>query len=260
MKDASGLSRVSIGSPSSVSMTMRSGINTLRLCGVGKGETVKCCSCVRISKTLSINKPGCCFTCQIAPSIETSARSLLKAFQQSRPPCESTASSSRSCKGCSFDLDVLDRLLNQGSHRTHLGREVGPHSARPVTRRGTCSWRIGAERAAMVIAPDGRARGRECLSKIAHPEGSVRQQTELRQGHRGQPSCFVAGKDEVRLGSGTSIATLDRLRLSVVKRGSYLPLNSARVVVLDPQLRVVLPHEFFDHRAALRGLLLVGVE
>ena len=30
--------------------------------------------------------------------------------------------------------------------------------------------------------------------------------------------------------------------------------------MLDPQLRVILFHEFFDHLAALRGLLLVGVE
>src|SRR5258707_10662332 len=47
---------------------------------------------------------------------------------------------------------------------------------------------------------------------------------------------------------------------SVVKLGSDLPLNPGGVIVLNPQLRVVLFHEFFDHLAALRGLLLVGVE
>src|ERR1700733_16226607 len=47
---------------------------------------------------------------------------------------------------------------------------------------------------------------------------------------------------------------------SVIKRGSDLPLNPAGVIVLNPQLRVVLFHEFFDHFAALRGLLLAGVE
>src|SRR4030095_11858395 len=49
-------------------------------------------------------------------------------------------------------------------------------------------------------------------------------------------------------------------RFSVVKLGSDLPLCPSRVIVLDPQLRAVLSHEFFDHRAALRGLLLIGVE
>src|SRR5262249_8683400 len=47
---------------------------------------------------------------------------------------------------------------------------------------------------------------------------------------------------------------------SVVKLGSNLALNPGRIVVLNPQLRAVLLHEFFDHLAALRGLLLVGVE
>src|SRR5215467_683492 len=47
---------------------------------------------------------------------------------------------------------------------------------------------------------------------------------------------------------------------SVVELGSDLPLNPGGVIVLDPQLGVILFHEFFDHLAALRGLLLVGVE
>jgi tripartite-type tricarboxylate transporter receptor subunit TctC len=47
---------------------------------------------------------------------------------------------------------------------------------------------------------------------------------------------------------------------SVVKRGSDLPLDPAGVIVLDPQLRMVLFNESFDHLAALRGLLSVGVE
>src|SRR5262245_52718429 len=51
-----------------------------------------------------------------------------------------------------------------------------------------------------------------------------------------------------------------RKTCSVVKLGSDLPLNAGGVVVLNPQLRAILLHEFFDHLAALRGLLLVGVE
>src|SRR5580692_3655527 len=47
---------------------------------------------------------------------------------------------------------------------------------------------------------------------------------------------------------------------SVVKSGSDLPLDPGGVIVLDPQLRVVLLHEFFDLFAALGGLLPVGVE
>src|SRR6266581_3897037 len=47
---------------------------------------------------------------------------------------------------------------------------------------------------------------------------------------------------------------------SVVKLGSDLARNLRSVIVLYPQLRVILFHEFFDHLAALRGLLLVGVE
>jgi hypothetical protein len=46
---------------------------------------------------------------------------------------------------------------------------------------------------------------------------------------------------------------------SVVIRGSDLPLNPACVIVLNPQLRVVLLHEFFDPLAALRGLLPIRV-
>ena len=46
---------------------------------------------------------------------------------------------------------------------------------------------------------------------------------------------------------------------SVVKRGSDLALNPGGVIVLNPQLRVVLFHEFFDHLAALRGLLPIRV-
>jgi hypothetical protein len=47
---------------------------------------------------------------------------------------------------------------------------------------------------------------------------------------------------------------------SVVKRRRDLPLGPGRVIVLNPHLRVVLFHEFFDHLAALRGLLPVCVE
>src|SRR6266446_3590516 len=47
---------------------------------------------------------------------------------------------------------------------------------------------------------------------------------------------------------------------SVVKFGSDLSLNPGGVIVLNPQLRVVLFHEFFDHLAALGGLLLIRVE
>src|SRR3984893_18260750 len=47
---------------------------------------------------------------------------------------------------------------------------------------------------------------------------------------------------------------------SIVELGSHLPLDPSGVIVLNPQLRVVLLQEFFDHRAALRGLFPVGVE
>src|SRR5207237_9556900 len=46
---------------------------------------------------------------------------------------------------------------------------------------------------------------------------------------------------------------------SVVKFGSNLSLNPGGVIVLNPQLRLVLFHEFFDHLAALGGLLLIRV-
>src|SRR5712672_2030817 len=46
---------------------------------------------------------------------------------------------------------------------------------------------------------------------------------------------------------------------SVIILGSDLPLDPGGVVVLDPQLRLVLFHEFFDLLAALRGLLLIHV-
>ena len=51
-----------------------------------------------------------------------------------------------------------------------------------------------------------------------------------------------------------------RTSRSVVKFGSDLPLYPARPIVLNPQLRTVLFHKLFNHLAALRGLLLVGVE
>src|SRR5258705_1583267 len=67
-----------------------------------------------------------------------------------------------------------------------------------------------------------------------------------------------------KAGNDTAVSPLDRSHSSktrsVVKRGSDLPLKPGGVIVLDPQLRVVLFHEFFDHLAALRGLLPVGVE
>jgi hypothetical protein len=47
---------------------------------------------------------------------------------------------------------------------------------------------------------------------------------------------------------------------SVVIFGSDLPLDPGGVVVLNPQLRLVLFHECFDHLSALRGLLLIRVE
>jgi Helix-turn-helix domain len=46
----------------------------------------------------------------------------------------------------------------------------------------------------------------------------------------------------------------------VVILGSDLPLYPGGVIVLNPQLRVVLFYEFFDHLAALRSLLLIRVE
>src|SRR5262249_36782162 len=46
---------------------------------------------------------------------------------------------------------------------------------------------------------------------------------------------------------------------SVIIRGSDLPFSSGSVIVLNPQLRVVPLHEFFDHLAALRCLLPVRV-
>src|SRR5215467_8813419 len=59
---------------------------------------------------------------------------------------------------------------------------------------------------------------------------------------------------------GQASALLSSKTRSVVILGSDLPLNAGGVVVLDPQLRVVLFDEFFDHLAALRGLLLIRVE
>src|SRR5260370_32454930 len=65
-------------------------------------------------------------------------------------------------------------------------------------------------------------------------------------------------------GNDSAVSPLDRSHSSktrsVVILGSDLPLNPSGVVVLDPQLRLVLFHEFFDLLAALGGLLLVGVE
>ena len=46
---------------------------------------------------------------------------------------------------------------------------------------------------------------------------------------------------------------------SIVKLGSDLPFCPGSVVVLNPQLRVVQFHEFFDALAALCGLLPVRV-
>src|SRR5262245_22104097 len=63
-----------------------------------------------------------------------------------------------------------------------------------------------------------------------------------------------------RLAGRRATATVCDCSRSVVKFGSDLALNPRSVIVLDPQLRVILFHEFFDHLAALRSLLLVGVE
>src|SRR5438067_10961546 len=63
-----------------------------------------------------------------------------------------------------------------------------------------------------------------------------------------------------RLAGRRATAAVCDCSRSVVKLGSDLALNPRSVIVLDPQLRVILFHEFFDHLAALRGLLLVGVE
>ena len=41
---------------------------------------------VLISNTLSTSKPSCCLKSQMAPPIETSARSLVKVFQRAKPP------------------------------------------------------------------------------------------------------------------------------------------------------------------------------
>src|ERR1700722_2378726 len=46
----------------------------------------------------------------------------------------------------------------------------------------------------------------------------------------------------------------------LVKGRRDFALDSRRVIVLNPQLRVVLLHEFLDHRPALRSLFLIGVE
>src|SRR6516164_839698 len=80
------------------------------------------------------------------------------------------------------------------------------------------------------------------------------------------PPCPPAavGPSSIRNKISGHISSLDwshsKKTHSVVKLGSDLPLNPGGVIVLDPQLRVVLFHEFFNHLAALRGLLLVGVE
>src|SRR5499425_257362 len=74
----------------------------------------------------------------------------------------------------------------------------------------------------------------------------------------------AVGPSSIRNKISGRISSLDwshsKKTRSFVILGSDLPLNPGGVIVLDPQLRVVLFHKFFDHLAALRGLLLVGVE
>src|SRR5471030_1378359 len=72
-----GSSRASSTLPSSDSRVSRPGTNTLRCCGAPNGVMLTRSWWVSISMTLSVNMPACCFRCQMAPSIDTSALSLL---------------------------------------------------------------------------------------------------------------------------------------------------------------------------------------
>jgi hypothetical protein len=64
--------------------------------GAAKGVIVRCSVWVSISKILSASRPGRRFMCQIAPSTDSSALSVLKSFQLCNPPWASTASVNRS--------------------------------------------------------------------------------------------------------------------------------------------------------------------
>ena len=69
-----------------------------------------------------------------------------------------------------------------------------------------------------------------------------------------------AGATFLRASGANSFTRSERRRQLLVKLWSHLSLNAGSVIVLNPQLRVILFYEIFDHRPAFRRLVFVEVE